>query len=497
MKSIHLHCLIPLCFLFLSAALSVLADDITVDSNCSLTDAIHAAQSDSEVGGCPAGNGADAIHLSGDITLAAELPQITSDITIKGGGFTISGDNAFRIFYIAEGALTLNRLTLTDGSADYGGAIHNDGVLTISDSNFSNNAAEYVGGAIFSAGMLSIIDSRFDNNQATLDGGAIISDGTLNITSSRFTNNLAGRFVGVGGAIANYGKLNIVDSSFSNNSAGIGGGAISSKEELNISDSSFTKNSAVDGEGGAIENIAGQLSIVDSSFSGNSADRSGGAIDNHTPFEGRLAQLSVANSIFTENQTERSGGAINNSGEANIVGSSFEDNLARLFGGAIANYGALNVANSTLFDNIGIERGGGFNIFGNLTTTLQHLTVANNLSKEGGGIYVYRQEQEGTVVNLSNSLIFGNDGGDCSAHLNLNSGNLIADGSCDPALSGDPLLGTLVEPEDGSPAYYPLLPDSPAIDAADPDFCTEADQTGAARPQGDGCDIGAYEYMSD
>ena len=97
------------------------------------------------------------------------------------------------------------------------------------------------------------------------------------------------------------------------------------------------------------------------------------------------------------------------------------------------------------------------------------------------------------TLNLRNTIIAGNSGGDCFGRLNENINNLIADGSCFAVLSGDPMLGELVAPEDGSPAYYPLLEGSPAIDAADDEYCPDTDMLGAARPQGAACDIGAYE----
>lgn len=56
----------------------------------------------------------------------------------------------------------------------------------------------------------------------------------------------------------------------------------------------------------------------------------------------------------------------------------------------------------------------------------------------------------------------------------------------------DPLLGQL--------GYYggltptiPLLPASPAIDAGDQAAAPPTDQRGVSRPQGTGCDIGAFE----
>ncbi len=61
------------------------------------------------------------------------------------------------------------------------------------------------------------------------------------------------------------------------------------------------------------------------------------------------------------------------------------------------------------------------------------------------------------------------------------------------ALSADPLLGSLT----GSPAYYPLLAGSPAIDAASSAHCLPEDQRGVSRPAGRACDIGAYERAAE
>ena len=57
---------------------------------------------------------------------------------------------------------------------------------------------------------------------------------------------------------------------------------------------------------------------------------------------------------------------------------------------------------------------------------------------------------------------------------------------------GDLNLGTLT----GSPAYFPLLAGSLAIDAADAKYCPDTDQAGNSRPVGEACDIGAFELQS-
>ena len=335
---------------------SVYAAEITLNSRCGLADAILAANSDRAQGGCRAGSGADTITLSRDITLDGGLPKITSEITIEGGGYTISGDNRYRIFFNDGGTLTIHNLRMIEGSAEdeSGGAIINEGELSISGSSFGDNSADEYGGAIANGGELSISNSSFSGNSAESAGGAIANAGELSINGSSFSGNSAE----YGSAIYNWGELVISSSSFSGNSAESAGGAIYNGKD-------------------------GELSISESSFSGNVADSYGGAI-------GNLGELSIINSI--------------------IAG--------------------------------------------------------------GSGDACYSE-----------------------GRLKRNIHNFIEDGSCSPAFRGDPGLGALVVPTDGSPAYYPLLEGSRAIDAGDNTTCSETDQIGTARPQGPVCDIGAYEYV--
>ena len=230
-------------------ALPVHAADITLNSRCALADAIIAANSDRAEGGCPAGRGADTIALSQDITLGGALPAITSEMTIEGNGYTISGDNRYRIFYNDGGALTIHNLTLIEGRVEglpilnadatvkattaqpFGGAIRNwKGTLSIINSSFSGNVAA-AGGAIsnWKEGELSISDSAFSDNSADVvrsgewanlvtEGGAIFNMGELSIVSSTFSDNWASS----GRAIVNVGELSVSDSAFSDSLAGWG-----------------------------------------------------------------------------------------------------------------------------------------------------------------------------------------------------------------------------------------------------------------------------------
>lgn len=132
-------------------AATITADGVT----CTLVDAITAANSDTAVGGCAAGNGADTITLNNSVYAliavnndANGLPVITSPITIVGNGATLqrlSTAPAFRFFEVASnGHLTLTGLTLTGGQVSgfgQAGAILNFGILQVTDSVIQGNRA--------------------------------------------------------------------------------------------------------------------------------------------------------------------------------------------------------------------------------------------------------------------------------------------------------------------------------------------------------------------
>lgn len=425
------------------------------------------------------------------------------------------------------GELSISDSAFSGNSADNdGGAIYNYGELSVSDSVFSVNAADDDGGAIYNLDETKVSGSAFAENSADQDGGGIYNNGRLSMSGSLITDNSAD----AGGAIFNYylGELSVVgttftdnsayyrgganynegaatfdDSAFSSNAASLGG-AIHNEKDLRISNSAFSGNAAQ--IGGALNNL-GELSVISSKFSGNVAG-TGGAINNSVIDS--PGELSVSNSIFTGNSAT-GGGAISNDGELAVFHSQFAYNSAQVVGGAIANFGTLEASNSSFYGNVAkrtddsnvsdesfVPAGGALSVFGfekhTSTVTLAHVTMTLN-SAEGEGASIYVQSTDHARVNLRNSIIAGDTGLACSGPLAESISNLIEDGSCNAALNGDPMLGELVEPEDGSPAYIPLLAGSPAIDAADSDFCPESDQIGKPRPQGAGCDIGAIEFV--
>ena len=331
---------------------------------------------------------------------------INKDIVIDGKGHTISAEDLGRIFSIGEGfTVTLTNATLINGKADKGGAIYNDGSLTLSDVKLSDNAADSYGGAVFNNGHLVVGNSVFDSNDivnrgsASVDyGGAAIYnwyDGTLTVSGSNFTNNIKNYKNGdrLVGAVATIGDATISDSCFVNN-AGRWGGAISASgyliagddvntltvsgstfkengglygagifvagSDFTVSDCVFDKNTAFgkgdmtpnNNNGAAIEvtdtNKAIAGIITGSNFTNNKAQY-GGAID---ICEGNIK---ITDSIFVNNSADVEGGAIdintvNGNPEVSISGSKFINNSAS-YGGAIVNVKDLTVRNTEFVNN--------------------------------------------------------------------------------------------------------------------------------------------------
>ena len=433
-----------------------LGADIQVDQDCALADAITAANTDESVGGCAAGDGADIITLGMNALLTDELPLIKSAVTINGiGKRFISGDNRYRIFVVgAEGSLTLRNLTLARGyareesavcgtevgSTRFGGAVCNLGELVVLDSRFTRNEAER-GGAVYSAGDARVKGGNFSDNTSAGDGGAIyLQGGSISLTASSLHDNESG---GGGGALFNAGG------------------------SLTISDSLVFDNEAQD-DGGAIRAEGGGVEIQASTFNRNVSADDGGAL------RMKNASLRVNASTFGENAAGDLGGAIHSVlGMTRVVNSAFHGNRAS--GG-----GAISSADEDAL--------------------LKHVTIAlNSAGSVGGGLLAHGEsEDELGRMFLQHSILADNDGGDChvGAHGQIvdNSYTLVGDGACEAARAGDAGLGELAHPVDGGPAYFPLLADSAAIDAGDPFLCLAVDQIGTARPQGDGCDLGAIEY---
>ncbi len=164
------------------------------------------------------------------IALASEI-VIDKDLTINGSTTsptTLSGEAITRVFNVAFGkVVSLGSLTIADGSAaDNGGAVWNNGDLSLRNCTFTNNNATGNGGAVRNDGTLKVQNSTFsDNHSGSGDGGAIFNSTGQSLTLGNVTmvkNSAAGN----GGGIASAGTLNVKNSIVALNNAGTAGNNI-------------------------------------------------------------------------------------------------------------------------------------------------------------------------------------------------------------------------------------------------------------------------------
>jgi len=306
--------------------------------------------------------------------------NINKNMTLIGAsqtGTIINAHGNAGIFNIAsEVTLNLINTTLENGLNMEGGAVYNSGTFTVTNCTFKNNTA-----------------------YAAYDGGAICNKGTLTVDNSSFTSNSGG----IGGAIANNGILTVNNSSFKQNAAnGLLGGAIANTDNSTVNNCTFTDNTAYSNSGGAIGNWDSSLAIVNiinSTFTGNSADI-GGAIVN---YEGSLIlnKSSFTNNIATSNY-DYSGGAICNRGTLTDNNSTYTNNSA-YYGGAVDNVngGTSTLTNITLTSNTGTEGGA---IYNDGTVNILNSTLTQNNATNGGAIYIY-----GGTLTLNNSTLTENN----------------------------------------------------------------------------------------
>lgn len=240
-------------------------DELNEDGDCSLREAIRAANLDSQVDGCPAGDGADTIQVgegtflfkqtgtAEDEALNGDL-DITDDLTITGAGVgvtIIDGDHLDRIFHIvSEVSVVLSGVTIQNGNASTssglvggGGILNENGHLDVFSSTISSNRAVGAGGGIKNAGTLNLVDVTISGNVSD-QGGGINNDGSLTLINVTLNNNESFK---TGGGMDNSGDSTLTNVTFETNSTQgkNGGDAIFNDGNITILNGTIVGNTIV------------------------------------------------------------------------------------------------------------------------------------------------------------------------------------------------------------------------------------------------------------
>ncbi|MCE9560458.1 MAG: right-handed parallel beta-helix repeat-containing protein, partial [Planctomycetes bacterium] len=171
---------------------------------------------------------ADAIPVANTITFDSKVFSTPQTITLGGSdlaltdskgettiigpaaGLTISGNNASDVFFVSSGAIaSLSGLTITNGLATFaGGAVSNDGTLTMTDCTIAGNIAGFGGGGVFNTGTATLTNCTISGNEAGDAGGGLFNNGTLTLTNCTVTGNAAAE---TGGGVLNNGTLTLTN----------------------------------------------------------------------------------------------------------------------------------------------------------------------------------------------------------------------------------------------------------------------------------------------
>lgn len=248
-----------------------LADNMIVDGQVTLREAIEAANTNTSVDGSVAGTYSDEIvfqsGLMGTIDLNGTELTVERLVTIVGPGqqfLTIDAHDNSRHFRVTEqDGMTLDGVTLTRGSVvGNGGSILSDGTLslTIRNSVIHGNSATN-GGGIYSVASINVINSTIADNVASGSGGGIFVvpyttsvSGSVSLIASTISGNSAATD---GGGVRATGSVRVIvsNSTISGNVAGSSGGGIrlqTGRVQIGLSTIVRNRVTATDGQGGGI-----------------------------------------------------------------------------------------------------------------------------------------------------------------------------------------------------------------------------------------------------
>ena len=212
------------------------ADEYGSGTDCSLREAITAAQTNTSFGGCPAGFAADTISLpDGTYRItragAGEDANATGDFDITGTNpldiqpesstahVVIDGNGLDRVFQdMSSGLVKFLAVQITGGALtgfeDGAGIQNSTGVTALENVTVDGNSTEAQGGGVAVYGNVQVVNSTIAQNEAEGNGGGFYVPGgaSLVANSSTIYGNKAdsdGNGSGYGGGLAEAGSLTV------------------------------------------------------------------------------------------------------------------------------------------------------------------------------------------------------------------------------------------------------------------------------------------------
>jgi hypothetical protein len=458
-----------------SYTIATLVDDATINGNCTLREALRAANGNVSVDACAAGTlddsivlpsgtysfgGQEALSGAGSLSItSADLNPFHVTVNLQGVGrfLALAGGGS----YVVGGLGITNGLAGGDGK---GGAIRaSDVTLRVFNFRFVTNAGGPLGGALYYE---AFEDGA--HRSLTMANGTFFDNHVANAASVPSVGGGAAYVVATGGNGADLRDVVFIGNSVSDTNSLALGGALTmvagdAGTVVSCVRCRFQNNSAAEtvshAIGGAVYLWAYQnaaINLLDCRFVGNSASSD----------ERKTAALGVDSALGAVVNLERlfvdSGGGVDDAGTQDVYLTAFSGSSISLVDSQLT-FGAAS----------GLEASAD-----SATLRFGHLTIAD-YPRYGATISIFGTSQ----AVLQNSIIAFNDSG-----FDLN------------------VLGTLSQTANfvgGNPLFldelngnYRLASSSPAINAGTSPLVTTrlADLDHRSRRAGLGTDIGSYEY---
>ena len=318
----------------------------------------------------------------------------------------------------SDSSIVIHNSILVHNTAYWLGGVmatsHNDKVLeTI---NYKGFTAYHHGGVLFNGNhsSITITDSEFANNSANYRGGVLdlfnADHSNITIANSKFTNNSADYDGGVLGLFYSYHlSVIITNSEFTGNRVQGDGGTMVAlyiqNTKITISYSNFTNNSAI--RGGIVtcrEMYSSSMGILASRFVNNKACESGGVLNTW------YTNVSVTQSTFLDNKASDGGTMHIKGGAVTVNYSQFHHNTAN-FGGVLWTRQANIISHNTSLSHNTAYTDGGVLFAQDSTAILIGANFSHNKADNNGGT-MYNDKAVTSLFNCKfNHNTAGNDGG--------------------------------------------------------------------------------------
>jgi hypothetical protein len=356
-----------------------------------------------------------ALRNGDDTNGGAILSSVAAEVRLSGA--TFSGNHA----NVDGGALKLQNLQVIDiedclfvaNSGDRnGGAVHtDDSTMTLINSHFEDNIAEY-GGHLFAetGSSWTLNDVDLVGGTAEVHGGQLfVRTSTLNVCGGLWEGGASGSRGGslyLFDSVATIGVATCDATRFIGHRA-VNGGAISADNTaLSITNAVF-EGSLATSIGGAIYAVNGPaMQVAGSTFVGNQAV-TGGAIyglnnDDDLP-------TTITGSAFYGNTAANGGGVAHVDSQVHIIDATFDGHVAGVGGSVHLDDAPLVATDTTFARGVAASRGGAIFAFDPSTVTLERVMVCDHDS--GVGAAIDRTPGDDQHVIASHTAFVSNRGG--------------------------------------------------------------------------------------